>query len=33
MKIVLRAQKHPDSLYGTIEEFDLTEIKCMPNDD
>jgi len=33
MRIVLRAQKHPDSLYGTIEEFDLTEIKCMPNDD
>ena len=33
MRIVLRAQKHPDSLYGTIDEFDLTEIKCMPTDE
>jgi len=33
MRIVLKAQKHPDSLYGTIEEFDLTEIKCVPTDE
>ena len=32
MKIVLKAQKHPDNIYGTIEEFDLTEIRCMPTD-
>lgn len=32
MKIVLKAQKYPDSIYGDIQEFDLTEIKCMPND-
>ena len=33
MKIVLKAQKYPDSIYGDIQEFDLTEIKCMPNDE
>ena len=33
MKIVLRAQKHPDNIYGDITEFDLSELRCMPTDD
>ena len=33
MKIVLKANKHPDSLYGTIEEFDLDELILMPTDE
>ena len=33
MKIVLRAQKHPDSIYGDITEFDLSELRCIPKDD
>ena len=33
MRIVLRAKNHPDSLYGDIQEFDLTELRCMPKDD
>ena len=32
MKIVLKAQKYPDSIYGNVQEFDLDEIRCVPKD-